>query len=200
MNYNDDLDAMIKATAETAKPVKVTDNRGKSSYRSSAPLEMQSPSDIELFEKIVGAKNAAGSAKEKHDSINSDNYESGPFNSTYKPLSAEQRERQEKLFQQYMDKKKLAEDLFGSLTRTQKATFHEFENDLDETGNAGIGWLILAGLGVMAIIILSIFGAFSDAVLPTVTAITLIGLSVFFGHKASVKAEEAFNAKWHPKA
>lgn len=199
MNYNDDLDALIKATAETPKLIKVTDKRGQSNYRPSLPV--QSQSDVELFEKIVEARGAATSAKNDHDSINSDNYQSGVFDSTYKPLSAEQRESQEELFQTYKEKKKLAEDLFKSLTPRQTALFEEYENDLREKGDAGIGWMVLGGLIIAALLIMMAIGAFSiSGMFIGWTCVGVFFLSMFLSLRTGSEADETFNAKWHPKA
>jgi DUF971 family protein len=201
MNYNDDLDAMIEATAEKGNAIKVTDKRGQSNHRPSTPVKVQSPSDVELFKKIARARDAADSAKHAHDSINSDNYESGVFDSTYKPLSAEQRESQEELFQKYKAKKKLAKDLFKSLTPSQAVLFEKYEQDLSEKGNAGIGWFVLGGMIIVTLLIMLVVGAFNiNGMFLGYACMGVFFLSIFLAMRSGSKADEAFNAKWHPEA
>lgn len=170
--------------------------------------------DMILFKKILEAKEVAKNARRKHDDINDDLREEGFLDTTYHPLSAKQRVRQEALFQEYKERQLEYKRLRASMSGRQAIRFEEFKQDSKALESEGTGWfvlLVIVGLTAIvsfSIILTSLLSRFSSdefeiGFAPYVVfliSLVLTGFSVSRLAALTEGAEAAFNAKWYPKA
>lgn len=191
MNRNDDIEGYIRVTSENMT----------SSRKHNLAKSLQS--DVELFEAILNSEREKEYLKDKYASISYDTHESGVLSSTYRPLTIEEREQQEKLYSAYKDATVESAALLNSLSPEQVEKFEEFrtEKDFADLGIVnGFGGLVL--LGVVVSLMVSLFNSspsgFNFDFFWFVVVSSLVALPfVIWGQ---VKAGREFKTNWYPNA
>lgn len=185
-----------------------------------APPVTQLQSEVELFERIIDAKSEVHRAQYRHDEVNQERYREGFLTSTYEPLSAKQRMKQEGLFREYKGRKASYKRLRNSLTPVQSLAYEDYKQDTESyesAGNlleAGVVFLLfinifafsIAATNLLFAVLPLLYGhhtSFTPTIVSWAVFITLLILLVHVARSAvreRAKARALYKAKWYPNS